>query len=162
MHTPTIRQSTRKIIIGKRIKSSVANDKTMELWRSFMPRRNDIQHKVSADLFSMQVYPVNFDFQNFDVTAEFEKRAGVEVSIVDEVPDEMETFILEEGLYAVFNYIGNPNEAASFYQYVFTRWLPSSGYEVDDRVHFEILGEKYKNNDPNSEEEVWIPIRTKQ
>lgn len=32
-------------------------------------------------------------------------------------------------------------------------------YEIDFRPHFEILGEKYKNNDPGSEEEVWIPVR---
>ncbi len=30
--------------------------------------------------------------------------------------------------------------------------------EVSD---FEILGEKYKNNNSNSEEEIWIPIRLK-
>jgi len=24
------------------------------------------------------------------------------------------------------------------------------------------LGDKYKNNDPNSEEEIWIPIKPKQ
>jgi AraC family transcriptional regulator len=39
--------------------------------------------------------------------------------------------------------------------------LPNSAYELDDREHFELLGEKYKNNDPNSEEEIWIPIRPK-
>jgi hypothetical protein len=27
--------------------------------------------------------------------------------------------------------------------------------------HFEVLGDKYKNNDPSSEEEVWIPIKPK-
>ncbi len=25
----------------------------------------------------------------------------------------------------------------------------------------EVLGEKYKNADPNSEEEIWIPIKRK-
>jgi len=162
MYTPTIRQLTRKKIIGMRIKSSVANDKTVELWRGFMPRRNEIQQKVSSDFFSMQVYPPNFNFQNLDVTTEFEKRAGVEVHNFDEVPVDMETFVIDEGLYAVFNYKGNSNQAASFFQYIFTRWLPSSGYDLDNRVHFEILGEKYKNNDSESEEEVWIPIRTKE
>jgi AraC family transcriptional regulator len=37
--------------------------------------------------------------------------------------------------------------------------LPASGYELDDRPHFEILGERYKNNDPDSEEELWFPVR---
>lgn len=29
-------------------------------------------------------------------------------------------------------------------------WLPNSDYLLDDRPHFELLGDKYKNNDPNS------------
>ena len=28
-------------------------------------------------------------------------------------------------------------------------------------IHFEVLGKNYKNNDPNSEEEIWIPIMDK-
>ena len=37
----------------------------------------------------------------------------------------------------------------------------TSKYSIDNRPHFEIIGEKYKNNDPNSEEEIWIPIKPK-
>lgn len=44
---------------------------------------------------------------------------------------------------------------------IFSDWLPKSDYELDERPHFEILDEKYKNDDPNSEEEIWIPIRNK-
>ncbi|MEP1984886.1 MAG: GyrI-like domain-containing protein, partial [Maribacter dokdonensis] len=40
-------------------------------------------------------------------------------------------------------------------------WIPNSEYQLDGRPHFEVLGAKYKNNDPNSEEEVWIPIKAK-
>jgi len=37
--------------------------------------------------------------------------------------------------------------------------VPSSDYELDNRPQFEILGQKYKNNDPSSEEEIWIPVK---
>jgi AraC family transcriptional regulator len=37
--------------------------------------------------------------------------------------------------------------------------LPKSEYELDYRPHFEILGEKYKNNDQLSEEDIFIPIK---
>jgi AraC family transcriptional regulator len=40
--------------------------------------------------------------------------------------------------------------------------VPASNYDLDDRPHFEILGDKYKNGDPNSEEDIWIPIKPKQ
>ena len=35
-------------------------------------------------------------------------------------------------------------------------------YILDNRPHFEVLGGKYKNNDSNSEEEIWIPVKQKQ
>ncbi|WP_339791455.1 GyrI-like domain-containing protein [uncultured Imperialibacter sp.] len=45
------------------------------------------------------------------------------------------------------------------FEYIFGTWLPASAYDLDDRPHFEVLGDNYKNNDPTSEEEIWIPIR---
>ncbi len=77
------------------------------------------------------------------------------------VPNEMETFLLEGGLYAVFEYKGSSNDP-SIFQYIFGTWLPGSNYLLDNRPHFEVLGDKYKNNDPNSEEEIWIPIKPKE
>jgi len=46
--------------------------------------------------------------------------------------------------------------------YIMSQWLPNSKYILDHRPHFELLGAKYKNNSPDSEEEVWIPIKEKQ
>ena len=73
---------------------------------------------------------------------------------------ELNTLLLESGLYAVFDYKGSSSDT-SIYEYIFFNWLPNSKYKVDNRPHFEILGNKYKNNDPNSEEEIWIPIKEK-
>jgi AraC family transcriptional regulator len=72
----------------------------------------------------------------------------------------METYVLPGGLYAVFDYKGL-NTDNSIFQYILGTWLPGSDYVLDNRPHFEVLGDKYKNNDPNSEEEIWIPIKTK-
>ncbi|MFM9945765.1 MAG: GyrI-like domain-containing protein, partial [Bacteroidia bacterium] len=44
---------------------------------------------------------------------------------------------------------------------IYGTWIPNSEYNLDNRPHFEILGEKYKNNHPDSEEEIWIPIKPK-
>ena len=99
-------------------------------------------------------------FADFKLTNEFERWATVEVSTFDHVPPEMETFVLQGGLYAVFDYKGL-NTDSSIFQYIYNTWLPTSGYDLDDRLHFEVLGEKYKNNDPASEEEIWIPVKKK-
>ena len=142
------------------MRMSLANNKTGELWRSFAPRRSEIINNLTLDLISMQVYgPTHF--ADFKPTNEFEKWATVEVTDFDKVPEDMETFTLHEGLYAVFDYKGSSSDPTIF-QYIFGTWLPNSGYVLDDRPHFEILGDKYKNNDPTSEEEIWIPIKPKQ
>lgn len=150
-----------KILVGQKLSMSLANNKTFELWRGFMPRRNEIQHKLNNELFSMQVYDPNFDFSFKNRDAIFDKWAAVEVEDLTHIPNEMASFQLTGGLYAVFDYKGLPAEGASFFAFIFGTWLPQSIYELDQRPHFELLGEKYKNNHPESEEEIWIPIKPK-
>lgn len=45
------------------------------------------------------------------------------------------------------------------YEYILTSWLPNSDYALDARPHFAVIGEKYKGEDPESEEEFWIPVK---
>jgi AraC family transcriptional regulator len=155
---PSIQVLTAKKLIGLRMKMSLANNKTGDLWRSFMPRRKEIQNNLTSEFISMQVYDRPVDFGNFN--QEFEKWATVEVADFEHVPAGLETFTLEGGLYAVFHYTGSSMDTRIF-QYIFGTWLPDSDYALDDRPHFEVLGSKYKNNDPESEEDIWIPIKFK-
>jgi AraC family transcriptional regulator len=156
---PRIEIITEKKLIGKRMTMSFSNNRTGELWRSFMVRRKEITNNLSNDLTSMQIYSSDF-FTSFNPINEFVKWAAVEVETLDKVPQGMETYTLTGGMYAVFHYKGSSDDA-SIFQYIFQKWLPKSDYILDDRPHFEILGEKYRNQDPNSEEEIWIPVRRK-
>lgn len=155
---PDIKILPEKKLIGQRIQMSMANNKTRELWSGFMPRRREIANQLTSDLISMQVFDELFDFYAFDLNASFEKWAAVEVSDFERIPDGMEAFTLRGGLYAVFIHKGDASTGAKTFQYIFGTWLPGSGYTLDNRPHFEILGGKYKNDDPDSEEEIWIPI----
>ncbi len=158
---PRIQLSPLKKLTGLTISMSLSRNKTYDLWRSFMPRLKEIKSNLNTDLISMQIYKSVMNLTSFNMETEFIKWAAVEVSDFDFVPDKMETFILEEGLYAVFDYKGPANNFAETFLYIFETWLPNSDYQADNRPHFEVLGAKYKNNDPLSEEEVWIPIKKK-
>jgi AraC family transcriptional regulator len=155
---PRIETIQEKKLVGKKLTMSYANYRIGELWSSFMPRRKEITNNLSNELVSLVLYNSNH-FNYFNPTNEFERWAAVEVEDFANVPAEMETFVLSSGLYAVFHYIGSSDGIASFYQNIFTVWLPKSEYELDYRPHFEILGEKYKNNDQLSEEDIFIPIK---
>lgn len=157
---PQIKTLTPKKLVGKSLKMSFANNRTAELWKSFSPRRNEMINNIGTALYSLQVYEPDH-FLNFNPTKVFVKYALVEVSDLDNIPEGMEAFELEGGLYAVFTYKGLPSQASPFFQYIFGTWLPNSAYELDHRPHFEILGGKYSNTSPESEEEVWIPIKKK-
>lgn len=157
---PRIEKLTEKKLIGKRMFMSFSNNTTFELWRSFMPGRKEIQNSIGTELYSIQMYEPLF-FNNFNPNTKFEKWAAIEVTGFDTVPDGMETFTLTGGLYAVFLYKGAASAAASTFQYILRTWLPNSEYTFDNRPHFEILGEKYKKEDPDSEEELWIPVKPK-
>jgi len=154
---PRIIEIAPKKLLGKSIHTSIAKDHTSNLWQSFMPDKNKITNKVNQDLISLQVYPEGY-FSAFDPTIKFKKWALVEVEDVDSIPEHMETFLLTGGLYAVFNHVGMDT---SIFNQIYSIWIPESNYLLDNRPHFEILGEKYKQGSPLSEEEIWIPIRQK-
>lgn len=156
---PRIEELVSKKLVGIRLTMSLANNKTAELWKAFMPRRKEITNTLTNDLISIQVFQTNY-FDDFRPTNTFEKWATVAVDSFDHVAMDMETFVLPSGLYAVFEYVGSSTDN-SIFQYIFGTWLPNSGYALDNRPHFEVLGDKYKNNDPTSEEEIWIPIKMK-
>lgn len=139
---------------------SLANNKTQELFSSFMPLRKTIEHATSTDVFEVMIYDQMY-FQGFDPSKTFVKWAAIEVSNNETPPTGMTSLELEDGLYAVFNYKGIAKDFGELMRRIFMEWFPSSTYELDHRAHFNVLGDTYKRNDPSSEEEVWIPIRVK-
>lgn len=155
--TPRIEELTNFRLIGMHQTMSLTDNRTVSLWQTFRPRLNELSNRIGTDLYSLQQYPSDY-FRAFDPTRRFEKWAAVPVSSVDPIPTEMETLVLN-GTYAVFDFQGTPTEFGNAIQFILMNWLPQSTYQLDDRPHFERLGERYKHNDPKSEEEIWIPIR---
>ena len=156
-----IKTFSAKKLIGCKLIMSVIDDRTMQLWQSFMPRKNEINDIASNYLYSVQVFESEKYFDQFSPEKEFEKWAAVEVSKINGIPQGMDLLELPEGDYAVFNYKGPANAALPFFQYIFQEWIPNSEYAVDNRPHFALMGEKYRGNNPDSEEEIWVPVRRK-
>ena len=138
---PTIKIFPSTKFIGKNLSFSYNNYRAFELWSNFMPMRKEIKNALNTDLFNIQINPEGFTFQPHET---FIKWVTVSVSDFDFVPDGMETIEIQEGLYAVFNYKGDQSKAASFFNSIYTEWLPNSDYELDNRPQFEILGETKK------------------
>ncbi|SFU32248.1 AraC family transcriptional regulator [Pustulibacterium marinum] len=148
-----------RVLIGKCMSMSFANNKSRELWQSF---RSDLAKKsisVETPFVNLHNYPADFSFSAFNPNKEFDKWALVEVPESTEVPDCFEKFVLEAGYYATFEYQGLAQDCQVEVQKLFTEWLPKSGYQLDTRPHFEELGEGYHPLDPNSKEQIFVPVK---
>ncbi|MFM7671956.1 MAG: GyrI-like domain-containing protein [Bacteroidota bacterium] len=134
---------------------SLIDNHTVTLWQSFIPHLRSLKHRVGQHLISLQEYPPDY-FESFQPGRSFKKWALAEVSSIEE-SGEFE-YITVHGMYAVFSYQGTPVDFSVAFQQILFEWLPNSGFQLDQRPHFEWLGKKYKRNEPTSEEEVWVPI----
>jgi AraC family transcriptional regulator len=160
MIVPQIIEANSRKLVGIRRQMSLAENSTAELWREFHTGLDVVPNRIGGHWLSLQKYPQGY-FSNFDPRNQFEKWATVEVTNHDRVPASMEALILDAGLFAVFHYVGSSAEGRRVFQFIYGEWLPKSDFLLDERPHFELLGQKYKNNDPSSEEDIWIPIKTK-
>lgn len=154
---PEIKTLAPKTLIGIHREMSVTKDETGLLWRDFMPQFKSLNGDQQHDLYSLQHYPDSY-FTSFAPDNTFTKWAAVELTRDIKIPQGFKQLDFAGGLYAVFHYKGLSSDKRIF-QYIYSQWLPNSAYEIDNRPHFELLGEKYKNNDPTSEEHIFIPIK---
>lgn len=144
-----------KQLIGLSCSMSLVKNETVALWKRFMEHRPI----HLSEFIAMQVYGPDY-FSSFDPTKAFQQWACVEVDSLEIIPEKMVPFLIPAGLYAKFNYKG-PSADHSIYDYIFRQWIPKSKYTIDNRPHFQVMGEKYSNTSSDSEEEIWIPILNK-
>jgi AraC family transcriptional regulator len=172
---PRIEERAPGRFIGMYMEMSLMEDQTGQLWRKFMPRRHEILHRANTAVVSLQVYPKGY-FLEFDPSRVFVKWSLAEVGNVsgDEwnvsaekgekeeggglVPEGMEVFEMQGGLYAVFTHRGSD---PAIFDHIYGEWLAASDFELDDRPHFEVLDVQYRHSDPDAAEEIWIPVRVK-
>jgi AraC family transcriptional regulator len=121
------------------------------LWKEFMPRKSELFHLSNSELIALQDYTA---FGNFEKP--FDIYACAEVSNTEIIPKGMLAYTIPSGLYAVFLHKGM--KAGATYQRIMSEWLPTSGYAIDDRPHFQVMGEKYKNGSEDSEEDFYVPV----
>jgi len=148
-------------LFGRRMRMSIAKDSTRALWQGFMPDSSRITNRKGSELYSVEVYDGTHYFDAFNPHMEFEKWAAVAVNDTGSKPDGMDVLTIPKGQYAVFQYRGRASEVHRAYQYIYGNWVPDSQFDLDDRPHFAVMGPEYKGEHPDSEEELWIPVKQK-
>lgn len=65
---------------------------------------------------------------------------------------------LSNGLYSVGSFIVGANEYERAWQYMYTQWLPSSAYQLDDRFSLEHYPPRQQQKD-KQRVEIYIPVK---
>ncbi len=138
-------------LIGRSISMSFVENKTGQLFGSFMPMTKRLKMK-SAIIYDVRVYPPNYHLR-FDPTRTFVKWVAVD-AIDDPADVGLQSIDIPAGRYAVFSEVSGPE----VFQYIFSEWLPSSGYQLDDRPHFDELIPGEQPGTTQSES-YYIPIK---
>ena len=150
---------TTKKLVGLSKNMSMADNKTLELFSTFMPKKKEIANAVGTFVYDLRVFPKDY-FLAFNPAMSFKKYALVEVTDYIELHEQMEQFTLEGGKYAVFTHRGKSADFEVF-EYIFTKWLPKSDYQLDDRPHFEKLIGNKNNSHSENYELIYIPVCSK-
>ena len=149
---------TGTLLQGKSTFLSLANDATPQLWRQFIQEAKG-SLPATINRYNGTVYPAGFDMRTFGDNTVMQRWAAVEARVADQWPQSWDTLEIPPGEYATFTYKGLPSGFGNALAYFYQQWLPSSGYVLDERPHFEVLGPDYRPDDPDAEETVWIPIK---
>jgi AraC family transcriptional regulator len=153
---PTIITISPKHLIGIRTTMSLSDYRIQELWKNFMPRKHEVVPMDADTVVSAALYDSTY-FESFQPEKTFEKWASVEVPNTTSPHEGMESLTIPGGLYAVFPHKGTTMDF-SIFNYIFRTWIPSSGYKVDHRPHFEIIRIVHSGNSNVQEEDLYIPI----
>lgn len=126
------------------------NGEIPNLWDVFNKSYKDIKQKSK----SMLCYGICDDEPDSD--GRFHYTACAEVDSFEDVPAGMEIKIVPEGKYIVYTYGGAIKDLGEFYNEIFTKWLPTSGYDIDYRPQLELYDNRFMCN---GEFDIYVPIK---
>lgn len=162
MNQPELIHADEKILAGCQMEMSFAADKTPLLFRSFMPQRHLIPHKTGEHIYLVNILPPRLEYSEIEIDTLFHKWGTQEVSEKAALPEGMNYFTLPGGTYAVFIHKGPASAFARTFDFIFGQWLPQSEWMYDNSRHrFERIPPGNRPDDPQAEEEIWIPVKAK-
>jgi len=133
-----------------------------KLWSRFNARNPEIQGQVGWRGFGLML-------QNSDNPpgAPFEYTAAVQIHQDFDIPEGMTRIEVPAARYIVLTHRGPLDGIGDAFGHFWGHWLPNSPYEYDGgtrtgKYEFEFYDQRYTEaNDPNSEIDLYFPIRDK-
>jgi len=94
-----------------------------------------------------------------EVTEAEKLRTSVSITVPEDTPVEGEVgkMVIQGGKYMIARFELSPNDFQAAWDWVYGNWLPSSGYQPDDRPCFEMYGEECTKGKFNVD--ICIPVK---
>lgn len=126
------------------------NGEIPKLWEAFNKQFMAIQHKSNP----MLCYGICNG--EMDPEGRFNYSACAAVDSFENVPENMDTKLIEGGKYLMYTYTGPIKDLGEFYDNILSKWLPASGQEIDLRPQLELYDERFMRN---GEFDIYIPVK---
>ncbi|MBP5945688.1 MULTISPECIES: GyrI-like domain-containing protein [unclassified Pseudomonas] len=121
------------------------------LWEKFIPHLGKIPGQKSEVTFGVCC--------NADGKGGFEYIAGVEISKLDDLPEQYRWIEVQPQDYAVFEHKGSLDQLPATFQHIWKTWLPQSGREAADAPEFERYSEDFNPKLHTGTLEIWLPLK---
>lgn len=157
---PKIVDLDRLILVGLPIYGNPSEGGFGQAWHRFFPLSERIPHRVNPSvMYGVEFYGPEFA-QEHNWTY-FPSTAVGELDI-SEIPDHLFAAVLPASRYVVFTAKGGLEALPGAFRYAYDTWLPASEYEAAGMLDFERYDDRFHGNEPESEVDVYIPIRPRQ
>ncbi len=142
-------------VVGLRYFGENKNQEVAQLWGEFNGKYNMVNHRKADSPFIGLCIMEPCTSDKF----EFEYVSGL---MVDSTADMNPSFVSRDvpaSKYAVFTHKGPLTTLMGTYQYIFGDWASKTEYKVDEHLNFEWYDDRFKDNDPTSEFDIYVPIK---
>ena len=123
-----------------------------ELWEKFIPHIGKIPGQKGDVTYGICCNP--------DGKGGFEYIAGVEISKLDDLPEQYRWIEVQPQHYAVFEHKGPLATLPQTFQYIWKTWLPQSAYEAADAPEFERYSADFNPQTGEGVLEIWLPLKS--
>lgn len=141
---------------GRKKMVSLADNNITELWKEFMTTLGKYNLIKSQDYYSIQNYQENLHMLNSE--SQFELIAAIKENDQSKTIPDLGSYETQAGKYAVFLHSGMHQDFFKTHSFIMEQWLPSSKFTLSHRPHFQHMFPDYNVNDPQAEEEIFIPV----
>ncbi len=125
------------------------------MWMKLMQVESQIKNRAN----NTEAWGASYNMDSGGDSFSFTYFAGYEVTDTKIVPEGMVVHVAPASKYAKFSHFGPLENLSQTYTYIYSHWLPTSGYKTGNGNELEMYNQKFNPNGEGSEMFIFVPIQ---